>query len=165
MTQETNNQTATCYIGMGSNLENPIQQIKTAIDELKQLTDISSVKVSSLYRSAPVGPEGQDDYINAVAQITTSLPPEALLDRLQDIENAHLRVRKQRWGARTLDLDILLYGDLVINTARLTIPHLSMADRNFVLVPLAQLNSDILIAGTSIHDLIKNCPDGSLEKL
>ncbi len=168
MTQETNNQniaSVDCYIGMGSNLDNPIQHINTAILELQQLASVSNFEVSSLYRSAPVGPAGQDDYINAVAKITTTLSPEALLDQLQTIENSHQRVRIERWGARTLDLDILLYSDLTINTPRLTIPHFSMCDRNFVLVPLAQLSNTLIINGTAINALIEQCPAGSLEKL
>lgn len=168
MTQETssqNTQGVDCYIGMGSNLDNPIQHINTAIQELQQITHVSNFEVSSLYRSAPVGPAGQDDYINAVAKITTKLSPEALLDQLQAIENSHQRVRVERWGARTLDLDILLYADLNINTPRLTIPHFSMCDRNFVLVPLAQLSNTLTINDVAISELIQQCPSGSLEKL
>ena len=165
MIQETDKQSVDCYIGMGSNLDNPIQHINTAIKELQQIDQVSAVLVSSLYRSAPVGPAGQDDYINAVAKVTTQLSPESLLDKLQAIENQHNRVRVERWGARTLDLDIVLYGDLKIDTPRLTIPHLSMRDRNFVLVPLAQLNNELMIEGIAIGELIKQCPAGSLEKI
>lgn len=165
MTQETSNKMIECYIGLGSNLDNPIKHVETAITELRQIERVSDVIVSSLYRSAPVGPAGQDDYINAVAKLTTSLAAEALLDSLQAIENAHNRVRIERWGARTLDLDILLYGDQSINTQRLTVPHLSMRDRNFVLVPLAEIAEDLQIQGIPLSTLIKQCPSGDLEAL
>jgi len=165
MTQETNKLLHTCYVGIGSNLSNPLWQVSTAIEKLQQLPDCQWLRASSLYRSAPVGPSGQDDYINAVACFTTSLDPEVLLDALQFIENSHQRIRKIRWGARTLDLDILLYGEQIIATPRLSVPHPYMCERNFVLIPLAEIAPQVSIREKSINDLIHSCPQGALEKI
>jgi 2-amino-4-hydroxy-6-hydroxymethyldihydropteridine diphosphokinase len=165
MTQETKNSIMCCYIGIGSNLDTPLQQVKTAIEELEQLAGDHWIGVSSLYLSAPLGPEGQDHYVNAVACFNTALDPELLLDQLQKIENRHKRIRSQRWGARTLDLDILLIADLYINSLRLQVPHPSICERNFVLVPLAELNSKLEINGTAISEHIDKCPAGSLHIL
>ena len=165
MTRETNSSTVRCYIGIGSNLANPLQQVKTAIVELQQLAGCQWRGVSALYRSAPVGPAGQDDYINAVACLETDLSPESLLDALQQLENTHQRVRIQRWGARTLDLDILLIAQQYIDTARLNVPHPYIEQRNFVLVPLLEIAGDISIGQQSLTQLLENCPVGSLEKL
>lgn len=163
MILETSNTRSCCYIGLGSNLDKPIQHITTAIDELKTLAHCQYQGTSSLYRSAPVGPAGQDDYINAVACLTTTLTPEQLLNSLQAIENAHQRVRVERWGARTLDLDILLIDNLTINTTRLTVPHPYIQDRNFVLIPLFELAGEIRINDQLITDLLKTCPAGELQ--
>ncbi len=165
MTQETNKLLHTCYVGIGSNLSNPLWQVSTAIEKLQQLPHCHWLYASSLYRSAPVGPPGQDDYINAVACFKTSLEPEALLDALQHIENTHQRIRKVRWGARTLDVDILLFGEQKIATPRLSVPHPYMCERNFVLIPLAEIAPQVSINETSISDLIHNCPQGALEKI
>jgi len=165
MTLETNNTNSRCYIGLGSNLDEPIKHITTAIKELQNLVGCQLVSASSLYRSAPVGPAGQDDYINAVACLTTTLEPEQLLDSLQAIENAHQRVRVERWGARTLDLDILLIDNKQINTARLTVPHTYIQDRNFVLIPLFELAGDISINDQLLTDLLKTCPAGELQMI
>ena len=131
---------AQVYIAIGSNLESPIDKAQQAIAALKALPVSRFICASSLYRSTPMGPQDQPDYINAVALIETNLDPLALLDQTQAIENALGRVRKnQRWGARTLDLDILLYNSDVIENERLTIPHYGMKQREFVLYPLAEI--------------------------
>jgi 2-amino-4-hydroxy-6-hydroxymethyldihydropteridine diphosphokinase len=128
------------YIGLGSNLASPLRQVRQAIAELAQLPASRLVAVSCIYRSHPMGPADQPDYINAVAAIETRLSPLELLDGLQAIENAHGRVRGSvQWGARTLDLDLLLYGDEIIAEPRLTVPHPGMAERSFVLQPLADI--------------------------
>jgi 2-amino-4-hydroxy-6-hydroxymethyldihydropteridine diphosphokinase len=163
MILETSSTSRCCYIGLGSNLDKPIQHITTAIDELKTLAHCQYQGTSSLYRSAPVGPAGQDDYINAVACLTTTLTPEQLLNSLQAIENAHQRVRVERWSARTLDLDILLIDNLTIDTTRLTVPHPYIQDRNFVLIPLFELAGEISINDQLITDLLKTCPAGELQ--
>lgn len=154
------------WIGLGSNLEDPLAQVSTALQELKQLPDTTLAARSSLYRSDPVGPPGQPDYINAVAALDTRLEPEALLDALQAIEQMHQRVRKIHWGPRTLDLDLLLYGDQVISTPRLTVPHAYMTERNFVLWPLAELAPELILPdGRPLNTLLQHCPMGTLEKI
>lgn len=154
------------WIGLGSNLEDPLAQVSTALQELKLLPDTTLAARSSLYRSDPVGPPGQPDYINAVAALDTRLEPEALLDALQAIEQMHQRVRKIHWGPRTLDLDLLLYGDQVISTPRLTVPHAYMTERNFVLWPLAELAPELILPdGRPLNTLLQHCPLGTLEKI
>lgn len=133
------------FIGLGSNLEDPIQQVTTAFNALANIPHSTLIKTSALYQSTAVGPEGQPDYINAAAHIETELSPESLLDELQSIENAHQRKRIIRWGPRTLDLDILLYGGENIATERLTIPHPELCHRNFVMQPLLDLDSQICL--------------------
>ncbi|MET4162507.1 2-amino-4-hydroxy-6-hydroxymethyldihydropteridine diphosphokinase [Marinobacterium sp. MBR-111] len=154
------------WIGLGSNLEDPLAQVSTALQELTQLPDTTLAARSSLYRSDPVGPPGQPDYINAVAALDTRLEPEALLDALQAIEQMHQRVRKIHWGPRTLDLDLLLYGDQVISTPRLIVPHAYMTERNFVLWPLAELAPELILPdGRPLNTLLQHCPMGTLEKI
>ena len=150
------------YIGLGSNMDSPRQHIKKAIQELNELPGSKVTLTSSFYQSKPFGPQDQDDYINAVAQIETGLNALELLDHLQDIENAHGRTRELHWGPRTLDLDILMYGDDIIKDKRLTVPHNEMLNRAFVLVPLAEITSDCTIPGAGLIDnyLKKiNCED------
>ena len=154
------------YIGLGSNLDNPESQVKTAIEALAGLSQIRLQDHSSLYRSAPMGPQDQPDYVNAVAKLSTGLEPEALLDKLQGIERAQGRVRAQRWGPRTLDLDILLYGQRVLATERLKIPHPGIAERSFVLYPLAEINGQLEIPGLGrVQSLLEQCPDAGLSRL
>lgn len=127
------------YIGLGSNLGEPVKQINKAIEQLKKLKNVKFISSSSFYESKPMGSQEQPDYINAVVEINTSLTAETLLAELQNIENNQGRVREEHWGPRTLDLDILLYGDEIINTDNLTIPHAGIKERNFVLYPLSEL--------------------------
>ena len=155
-----------CFIGLGSNLEDPIQQVRDALAELSILPRSSLKAQSSLYRSDPVGPAGQPDYINAVAELVTDLEAHELLDQLQAIEQLHQRKRVQHWGPRTLDLDLLLYGEQQIETSRLTVPHPYMSQREFVLYPLAEIASDLqLPAGNHIDELLAKCPMGSLQQV
>ncbi|MBP0049754.1 2-amino-4-hydroxy-6-hydroxymethyldihydropteridine diphosphokinase [Marinobacterium sp. AK62] len=154
------------YIGLGSNLDDPQQQVSQALQELDGIERTEVCTTSALYRSDPVGPPGQPDYVNAVAALETELAPEALLDALQAIEQAHQRVRKIHWGPRTLDLDILLYGNQVIRTERLTVPHAWMLERNFVLWPLAEIAPDLQLPdGTPLRQHLDLCPMGTLEKI
>ncbi|MDZ7663414.1 2-amino-4-hydroxy-6-hydroxymethyldihydropteridine diphosphokinase [Thiohalophilus sp.] len=128
------------YIALGSNLDDPLAQVRQAMYELAQLRASRLRAASSLYRSAPMGSADQPDYINAVVALETELSPHALLDALQAIEQAHGRVREgERWGPRPLDLDVLLYGEETINDQRLTIPHPGMTERAFVLFPLQEI--------------------------
>jgi 2-amino-4-hydroxy-6-hydroxymethyldihydropteridine diphosphokinase len=156
----------TAYIGLGSNLQDPESQVRRACDELARIPNTRLVAVSPLYRSDPVGPPGQPDYINAVARLETTLPPEALLDALQAIEQAHGRERKEHWGARSLDLDILLFGDRIIRSERLTVPHPYLSERSFVLYPLADIAPDIEVPALGpLAGLLAACPYRGLERL
>lgn len=133
------------FIGLGSNLDRPVRQVLTALDELGRVPETRLIRHSPLYRSAPLGPLDQPDYINAVAMLETSLRAEGLLDQLQSLEQRHGRVRSTHWGPRTLDLDILLYGDQRIDSDRLTVPHPQMHERAFVLVPLHDVAPDLVV--------------------
>jgi len=155
------------FIGLGSNLDEPFSQLKKAIESLKHVKKSKLLNVSSFYQSAPMGPQDQPDYINAVTKMSTNLTAVQLLDELQEIENKQGRERTQRWGARTLDLDILLFGNEIINTERLTVPHCGISERNFVLYPLNDLvDSDFNIpkAGV-ISELLAVCPMTGIERL
>lgn len=155
-----------CYIALGSNLNDPLAQANQAIAALKQLPNTVVTDISPFYRSKPLGPQDQNDYLNAVIKLTTSLKPIALLDELQAIEKSQGRVRKDnRWGARTLDLDILLYDDLIIDNDRLTIPHYHMKNREFVLYPLFDISPELILPDNDkLSDLIKKCPLNNLKK-
>ncbi len=135
------------YIGLGSNLDDPLKQLQNALAEMAVTTGIDLCKRSSFYVTKPVGPQDQPDYVNAVVKIKTQLSPLALLDELQRIEKRQGRVRNVRWGARTLDLDILLYAENVIDHPRLTVPHPEIQNRAFVLCPLAEITPQIEIPG------------------
>jgi 2-amino-4-hydroxy-6-hydroxymethyldihydropteridine diphosphokinase len=130
---------AIAYIGLGSNLEHPAQHILQAMHELDNLPHCHLLAVSNTYRSIAVGPGEQPDYVNAVVQIETSLPPLDLLDAIQSIELAHGRVRDIRWGPRTLDLDMIMLDNLTMDTERLILPHPRAAERDFVLRPLLDI--------------------------
>jgi 2-amino-4-hydroxy-6-hydroxymethyldihydropteridine diphosphokinase len=155
------------YIGLGSNMESPKQQIKSAIKSIAEIPEIQVLKASSLYKSKPVGPQqGQNDYINAVIKIETEFMPLELLDCMQDIENQHGRIRKERWGPRILDLDILIFGKEIIQDKKLTIPHSEIEKRPFVLVPLAEIDSNCSIPGIGlISDLLAVNDQKDLELL
>jgi 2-amino-4-hydroxy-6-hydroxymethyldihydropteridine diphosphokinase len=155
------------YIGLGSNLSEPIKQVHSAVTEIEKIPQSQIAKVSSLYLSKPMGPQDQDDYINAVIAIKTSLSAVELLDALQAIENKAGRVRKaNRWGARILDLDIILFGNDVLNTERLTIPHYGLCEREFVLLPLAEISPELnLPNGESVKFLSQNIANNAMVKL
>lgn len=136
----------TVYIGLGSNLENPLAQLQSAIEHLQQHPKIHHLEISKLYSSKPVGPQDQPDYINAVARFDTELDGIACLDVLQNIEQAHRRVRERHWGPRTLDLDILLFNQENIDLPRLQVPHPYMLERGFVIRPLLDLAPELLLS-------------------
>ena len=154
------------YIALGSNLQQPLAQLQQATAAINALRDSSITACSSIYRSAAVGPGEQPDYLNAVLRLETALAPLALLDALQAIENHQGRVRDLRWGPRTLDLDILLYGATAIELPRLTVPHPHMAERNFVLYPLLEISSPNLMlpGGAELGTLVAACPRDQLQK-
>ncbi len=145
------------YIAVGSNLADPVSQATSAIEALKSLPQTEFIIASSLYSSTPMGPQNQPDYINAVVLVKTELTPLELLDCTQAIELEQGRVRKEeRWGPRTLDLDIILYGNEVIDSERLTVPHYGMKEREFVLYPLAEISPNLQLPdGTELPELLK----------
>jgi 2-amino-4-hydroxy-6-hydroxymethyldihydropteridine diphosphokinase len=133
------------YVGIGSNLEDPVRQVRDAFSELDRLAHTRVVKQSSLYRSAPLGHAAQPDFINAVARLETALPAEGLLAELQQIEARHGRSRSFPNAPRTLDLDVLLFGELVLDSPELKIPHPRLQERAFVLRPLLEIAPEIEI--------------------
>lgn len=148
----------TVYIALGSNLNNPLEQLKQAVENLKKFA--INLKVSPFYGSKPVGPQDQPDYVNAVAKFETELSPIELLDKLQSIENQQGRVRLRRWGERTLDLDIVLYGNEQIHSKRLIVPHIKMKNREFVIVPMYDLTPDLsLPSGEKLADIYQQFKD------
>jgi len=147
------------YIALGSNQNNPVYHILKGMKQINHLNHTHIIKKSSLYSSKPLGPKNQPDYINAVIKIQTALEPEELLNSLQKIEDIHHRQRIKKWGPRTLDLDILLYNNLEINSKRLTIPHPEMTNREFVLIPLFEITNhrfNIPKFGKLVHYLKRN---------
>ncbi len=157
----------TAFVGLGSNLAKPKSQVKRALIELQSLRLSRLLRHSSLYRSAPMGPTDQPDYINAVAAVDTGLSAFALLAALQTIENGHGRTRgKLRWGPRTLDLDLLLFGNVTIDEERLKIPHPGISQRAFVLHPLYEIAPDLTVPGLGpLAELLRKCPSRRLKRL
>ncbi|WP_333606592.1 2-amino-4-hydroxy-6-hydroxymethyldihydropteridine diphosphokinase [Arsukibacterium sp.] len=155
------------YIGLGANQAEPVAQLQRALSALAQLPQSQLIAVSSLYHSKPMGPQDQPDYINAVAELDTELTAEALLDHLQQIEQQQGRQRKaERWGPRTLDLDILLFGQQQINSSRLTVPHYGLRQREFVLYPLSELAPQLVLPdGTPLTALLPLVPLNGLQPL
>lgn len=155
------------YVGLGSNLDNPSRQLTQALSALSATPDVTLLAVSPFYQSRAIGPGEQPDYVNAVAAIETTLPALCLLSALQAIEHRQGRVRsEQRWMARTLDLDILLFGGQVLDTERLTLPHPRIAERNFVLRPLLDIAPDVLLPdGRNVADLLTLCSSEGIELL
>lgn len=147
-----------CFIGLGSNLCQPMQQLQQATKSIAELAETSLIKCSSIYQSKAItlDDEPQEDYLNAVIKVETQLSAEALLDALQGIEKLQGRTREKRWGARTIDLDIILFGDQLIKTSRLTVPHAELGNRNFVLLPLTEIAPDIKIPGMKTLNELKN---------
>ena len=138
------------YIGLGSNLGDSRQILAEAVQKLATL---GAVKTSRLYQSPPMGPQDQPNYLNAAVQLVTDLEPLALLDELQRFEQESGRVRLRRWGERTLDLDLLMYGEEQIQNERLTVPHIGVMERDFVLMPLLDLEANLQLKGQLLKDL------------
>lgn len=155
------------FIGLGSNLLQPIEQLRKACEAMARLEDTQVVAVSAFFASAAVGPGEQPEYVNAVAELETSLSPLTLLKALQAIEASQGRERGQvRWTARTLDLDILLYGNMVIGLPSLQVPHPRMMLRNFVLEPLADLYPNMIFPnGTPMARALAECPPNPIRRL
>jgi len=156
----------TAYVALGGNLEDPRRQVLAGIDALTQLPHTQWTAASSLYRTAPAGYAGQPDFINAVACVCTTLAPRALLEHLLAIERAHGRVREFPNAPRTLDLDIVLYGEQVVDEPGLTIPHPRLHERAFVLAPLVEIAPEIAIPGRGrARDLLAALGMQGVEKL
>ena len=152
----------TVFVGLGSNLDSPLQQVSAAIAELNEIPQTQVVAHSPWYQSVAIGP-AQPDYINGVAKLSTNLPPLALLDALQAIEQAHRRVRKEHWGPRTLDLDILLWNNETIASERLTVPHPYLEARNFVILPLNDIQPELVLPNQkNIAQLARQCDTQSI---
>ena len=155
----------TAFVGLGSNLADPIRQIKLACEAIKHIKSTELTRQSPLYRSQAIGPE-QPDFINAVAQIQTQLNPEELLDELQTIERAQGRERMVHWGPRTVDLDLLLYANQRIDTERLTVPHAELTQRNFVLLPLFDIAPQLTLpCGKPLEQVLLTCPENRIEPI
>ena len=136
------------YVGLGSNLGDPLAQVQRAIDALDELPTTRLVAASGLYRNPPLGPKDQPDYVNGVAGLLTQLTPDALLAALKSLEGALGRLpESMRWGPRHIDLDLLLHGNAVIDRPGLTLPHPGIADRPFVIKPLLDIAPDIDVPG------------------
>lgn len=154
------------YVALGSNLGEPENQLRKAVSALAALPLSELDKVSSVYRSAAVGPGAQPDFLNAVVRLRTTLSAIELLDALQQIEQQQGRVRDVRWGPRTLDLDLLLYADKTIASPRLTVPHPRMRQRHFVLYPLCEIAGEKLAlpGDTTLATLLAHCSRDGLMK-
>ena len=154
------------FIALGSNMQDPVKQVQDALLELAGLADIRLLRASVLYRTAPVGYDEQPDFINAAAELATSLAPLALLRALLGVEAAHGRKRPFANAPRVLDLDLLLYDDLTMQTPELNLPHPRMAVRGFVLLPLAEIAPDQQIPGHGkVADLAAQCHNQGVERL
>ena len=157
---------ASVYIALGSNLNDPATQIQQGLSALAALPEVNDVRCAPWYRSRAIGPGNQPDYINTVASATTTLTPETLLRALQQIEDKQGRQRTIRWGARTLDLDLLLYNQLQYQTDSLQLPHPQLRHRGFVLLPLADLAPDLVLPnGYSITDYLAQCDTQDLQRI
>lgn len=156
----------TAFIALGSNLDDPAAHVRRGIDDLARLPRTEVRRVSALYRSAPVGYHDQPDFINAVVQVATHLGPRVLLEALLEIERRHGRVRGVPNGPRTLDLDILLFGDLVLREPGLTLPHPRMHERAFVILPLAEIAPRQIIPDVgSVTQCLETVDAGSVARM
>jgi 2-amino-4-hydroxy-6-hydroxymethyldihydropteridine diphosphokinase len=141
------NSRATVFLGLGSNLEQPVVQLSRALREVHEIPNTALIRVSSFYDTVPIGLADQPNFVNAVAELQTGLNPSELLAYLLEIEATHKRIRSVRDGPRTLDLDILLFNDVCVNEPMLIIPHPRMHERAFVLWPLAEIAPELKIPG------------------
>jgi 2-amino-4-hydroxy-6-hydroxymethyldihydropteridine diphosphokinase len=155
------------YVGIGSNLNDPVMQVQTGIEALARLPETRLKHRSSLFRSAPLGVTEQADFVNAVCRLSTDLDPHELLRRLLAIEAQHGRVReREKWGPRTLDLDLLLYDDLALVTPTLVLPHPRLHERAFVLYPLAEIDPALMVPGRGrVSELLATCMGQRVQRL
>ncbi|WP_246748931.1 2-amino-4-hydroxy-6-hydroxymethyldihydropteridine diphosphokinase [Rhizobium setariae] len=153
----------TAWLGLGGNVGDPIASMSEALRRLDQAADCSLVAVSRLYRTPPWGKTDQAWFFNAAAAVQTNLPPFDLLELCLDIERAMKRVRQERWGPRTLDIDVLAYEGEILADERLTLPHPRMKDRGFVLMPLADIAPDLVIDGRSVTGWLDDADKAGIE--
>ncbi|MGH1485806.1 MAG: 2-amino-4-hydroxy-6-hydroxymethyldihydropteridine diphosphokinase [Cellvibrionaceae bacterium] len=154
---------STAFIGLGSNLDSPSQQISRGLDLLTEIEGCKNLLCAKWYSSKAIGPGEQPDYVNTVAKLETKLSPHALLKQLHIIENQRGRQREVRWGARTLDLDLLLYDNIQLEDEILSVPHPEIQHRAFVLLPLYDLAPSLVLpTGEVLQDLIKRCDTNDL---
>ena len=153
------------FLGLGGNVGDPRRAMQMVLSTLDARDDTEVRSVSSLYRTPPWGKLDQPDFLNAVAWVRTNLAPHPLLEQCLTIERALKRVRQERWGPRPIDVDILIYGDLVVDEAGLTIPHPRMAERAFVLAPLAEIAPAQEIAGRSIKTILEPLDQSGMERI
>lgn len=154
------------FVALGSNLEDPQQQVLRALAELDSLPETRVIAKSALYRTAPVGYDNQPDFINAAAEVSTTLEPVALLRALLALETAHGRERPFSNAPRVLDLDLLLYDDMELHDPELILPHPRLHERGFVLFPLADIAADVTVPGQGkVRDLLRSLPDQGVERL
>ena len=157
---------ARVFVGIGSNLGDPVAHVRFACRELARLPRTRLIATSPWYRSAPVGPGEQGDYLNGVAELKSALSPEVLLQTLHAIESAAGRVRAIRWGSRTLDLDLLLHGAYQSASSRLSLPHPRITERNFVVFPLSELAPGLVLPdGSRVQSLRARLQTGGLRRL
>lgn len=143
------------WLGLGSNMRRPVEQLETALDQIAQIKGVEVLKVSGFYRTPPWGDTRQEEFVNAVARVETSLAPVPLLKALQAVENGMGRTRSgRRWGPRVIDIDLLLYGDLQFRSEELELPHPRMHERAFVLVPLCDLDADLVIPSRGVAGVL-----------
>lgn len=156
-----------CFVGLGANIQNPLEQLREASERLRRHGELKDVAVSAVYRSRPMGPQDQPDYLNAVARFDTTLAAPSLLHEMQSLEHLAGRIRGQRWGPRTLDIDLLLYGDKCIDSDHLVVPHPGLEHRVFVLVPLLELAGAAfrLPGGKRLDHALEGCPDCPMERV
>lgn len=154
------------FVALGSNLEDPQHQVLRALAELDSLPETRVIAKSALYRTAPLGYDNQPDFINAAAEVSTTLEPVALLRALLALETAHGRERPFPNAPRVLDLDLLLYDDLELHDPELTLPHPRLHERGFVLFPLADIAADVIVPGQGkVRDLLRSLPEQGVERL
>lgn len=155
----------TAYVALGSNLGDRVAHLEAAFSALAALPGTRLAGRSAIFETPPLGPAGQQDYLNATAALRTGLTPHALLDALLAIEQSRGRVRRERWGARTLDLDLLLHGEAVVRDPRLTLPHPAMLQRAFVLTPLCDLAPDLVVAGRPVTQHLASLDQSGIRRL
>lgn len=157
---------AIAYIALGSNLQHPAQQVTRAFNAIAEMPSTTLLKQSSLYKTAPVGYDNQPDFINAVAMVETELAPEAMMQHLLDIEQQFGRERPFPNAPRILDLDLLLYDNITMQTDLLTLPHPRMQSRGFVMLPLAEIADDLVLpSGESVVELAKSFQQEDIQRI